>query len=158
MPCEYDSQEAPIFEIIDPTHIDGLANLFCVLKNNGDDLFFHPHPLTHEEAKKKAEYLGNDLYFVMKYRGDVVGYGMLRGWDEGYPLPSLGIAVHPSARNQGFARQFIQFLHQQARERGASKVRLTVDQSNEKAIRLYKKEGYIFGRVNALHLEGFVTV
>jgi len=46
---------------------------------------------------------------------------MLRGWDEGYETPSLGIAVHPDARGLGLARTFMGFLHAAASFQGAAR-------------------------------------
>ena len=46
-------------------------------------------------AKKIATYEGDDLYFLQIKDNEIAGYAMLRGWDEGYTIPSLGIALHP---------------------------------------------------------------
>jgi ribosomal protein S18 acetylase RimI-like enzyme len=67
---------------------------------------------------------------------------MLRGWDEGYEVPSLGIALHPHAQGQGLAHLFMDFLHVAARRRGAKKIRLRVYRDNKSAITLYRSLGY----------------
>jgi ribosomal protein S18 acetylase RimI-like enzyme len=69
---------------------------------------------------------------------------MLRGWDEGYQIPSLGLAIHPSVRGQGLGKMLMGFLHLQAFRRGAEKVRLRVNSTNDKALKLYKGLGYVF--------------
>jgi ribosomal protein S18 acetylase RimI-like enzyme len=69
---------------------------------------------------------------------------MLRGWDEGYEVPSLGIAVLASARGTGLGRTFMQFLHSAARLQGAPRVRLKVYPENAAAWRLYESLGYCF--------------
>ncbi len=121
-----------------------LAKFFKDLDDAGDYLYFHPHPLTATEADRKCEYVGNDLYYVFAEGRTVLAYAMLRGWDEGFSVPSLGIVVHPSVRGIGLGRVFMHFLHIAARRKGATKVRLKVHQSNTYAIRLYTSLGYEF--------------
>jgi ribosomal protein S18 acetylase RimI-like enzyme len=41
----------------------------------------------------------------------IVGYGMLRGWDEGYSVPSLGILVRAEACGQGIGKLLMEHLH-----------------------------------------------
>jgi ribosomal protein S18 acetylase RimI-like enzyme len=69
---------------------------------------------------------------------------MLRGWDESYTIPSLGIAVDPQCRGQGIGRRLITHLHVIAAARGADTVRLKVDRSNTTAMALYQAFGYEF--------------
>jgi ribosomal protein S18 acetylase RimI-like enzyme len=119
-----------------------------------DNHYFHPHPFTYENALKIANYDGNDLYFLQTMDKVIVGYGMLRGWDEGFQVPSLGIIIHPTYRNQGFGKKFIEFLHNQARIKGSAKIRLKVYRDNTRALRLYKSLGYSF-KNNSNQLIGY---
>ncbi len=120
----------------------GLIALFDELAGRGDDHWFHPHPLTAGEAARVCAYQGRDLYYAAAAGESVLAYGMLRGWDEGYAVPSLGIAVHPAARGHGLARAFMGFLHAAASLRGAERVRLKVYPDNAPARRLYERLGY----------------
>jgi [ribosomal protein S18]-alanine N-acetyltransferase len=126
-----------------PQHEAGLARLFEALTAQGDDRYFHPHPFTPEEARRLCRAQGHDLYYVA-VADDVLAYGMLRGWDAGYEVPSLGIAVHPRARGTGLARAFMQFLHAASAVRKAPRVRLKVYPQNAPARRLYESLGYRF--------------
>lgn len=132
------------FRIVDRTIEQSLVTFFRDLKTAGDDKYFHPHPLSDVEAKKRTKYSGKDLYYVLFENNEILGYGMLRGWDEGYDVPSLGIVIHPSIRGFGFGKLFVHFLHLVARQKGASKVRLKVYPDNASALSLYKKLGYTF--------------
>lgn len=105
---------------------------------------FSPHPSDEKTISQLARYKGRDLYYLLVEAENILGYGLLRGWDEGYQIPSLGIAIHPSARGAGLGEILMSFLHVLASRRGASKVRLRVLKTNEKAIRLYKSFGYVF--------------
>ena len=146
------------FRVVDKTLEQPLAEFFRALKKAGDDKHFHPHPLTKEEATNRARYSGKDLYYVLVEGDKVLGYGMLQGWDEGYAVPSLGIAIHPLARGMGLGKLFMHFLHTAARRRGISKVRLKVYPDNTTAVTLYKGLGYTFQAEEAGQLVGFVDL
>src|SRR5829696_4566103 len=103
-----------------------LGAFFADLRASGDDALFHPHALSDDHARVIAQHAGEDLYYVATEGDAVLGYGMLRGWDEGYAVPSLGIALGSTARGTGLARPFMHFLHAAARRRGAERVRLKV--------------------------------
>ncbi len=89
---------------------------------------------------------------------EVLGYGMLRGWDDGWKIPSLGIALDPRIRGNGTGEMLMHFLHAAARRRGATKVRLKVYPDNRTAIALYKKLGYVFATEEAGQLVGYITL
>lgn len=122
----------------------GLELFLQALSDNGDAIFFSPHPTDRETISQLARYNGRDLYYLLVEEEKVLGYGLLRGWDEGYQIPSLGIAIHPSARGYGLGRILMNFLHVVAFRRGANKVRLRVLKDNNMAIGLYKGFGYVF--------------
>lgn len=135
-----------------------LVTFFHALREAGDETFFHPHPLTDAEAALRAGYDGHDLYYVMIEAGQILGYGFLRGWDEGYEVPSLGIVIHPAVRGRGFGRSFMHMLHDEARAHGASRVRLTVHLGNVTARRLYEDLGYVLETAGDDHLVGLVEL
>ena len=109
-------------------------------------------------ARHIAQYKGEDLYYVLVDELNILGYGMLRGWDEGYEIPSLGLFIHPNHRKCGLGNLLINFLHSAARHRGASKVRLTVNQENRAAMELYKKVGYSFSEEYEGRKVGFLNL
>lgn len=135
-----------------------LAEFFRALVEAGDAAEFHPHPLTVEEAARRCEYSGKDLYYVLVDGRLVLGYGMLRGWDEGFEIPSLGIAVHPAERGKGLGLLLMHFLHAAARLRGARTVRLKVYSQNVRAVRMYESLGYEFRGTEAGQLVGFLDL
>ena len=124
-----------------------LADLFAALAEAGDEGYFHTHPLTREAAAQIVGYQGKDVYVVAVAGDELAGYGMLRGWDEGYEVPSLGLAVAPEQRGIGVGAWLTGALHDIARTRGADRVRLTVSDDNEPARRLYERLGYEFSHL-----------
>lgn len=143
---------------VDQTLAPSLGNFFRALREAGDDVFFFPHPLDKSESQKIADYQGKDVYLVLIRGGLVLGYGMLRGWDEGYAIPSLGIAVHPSHRGAGLGELLMRHLHVEAWMRGATTIRLKVAPSNRKAVHLYQKLGYQFPGTEKGQLIGFLDL
>jgi ribosomal-protein-alanine N-acetyltransferase len=135
---------APVCRVLVAEHASPMALFFDRLQKTGIEKFFHPHPLTAEEAVALANYSGRDFYCVMLQADAIIGYGMLRGWDEGYAIPSLGIAIDPLLQGRGYSHLLMDFLHTAARGRGATQVRLKVDPQNHRAIKLYRSLGYEF--------------
>jgi len=128
--------------LLRPGHGHALARFFADLAALGDDAFFHPHPGDVATLRGIADSSGKDLYVVF-LEGDVVrAYGLLRGWNEGYAVPSLGIAVHPDARATGLGWLMMEYLETMARHRGAPAIRLRVHKDNARAIAMYDRRGY----------------
>jgi [ribosomal protein S18]-alanine N-acetyltransferase len=141
------------------SHADALARFFELLTDRGIDKFFHPHPLTDEVARERAYYTGKDSYFAILASEEVLGYGMLRGWDDGYQIPSLGIVIHPDCQGQGLGRLLMSFLQVVAIRNGAKKIRLRVSVENHAAIRLYRALGYEFvSQKDGENLVGFLAL
>ena len=97
-----------------------------------------------EQAQKIADYQGRDLYLGLFENDVLIGYGMLRGWDANYKIPSLGIYLAPVARGRGLSKKLMTELHNAARAQNAPSVRLKVYPHNITAVNLYKSMGYFF--------------
>src|SRR5580765_7609411 len=148
----------PECQALRPEHAVGLASLFEKLRAREMEKFFHPHPLTKDEAAKRANYAGRDFYCVCLCGKSVVGYGMLRGWDESYETPSLGVAVDPEMQGGGYGRLLMEFLHKIARQRGANRIRLKVHPDNGRAVGLYRSLGYVFSGDDGGQIIGFLEL
>jgi ribosomal-protein-alanine N-acetyltransferase len=136
-----------------------LIAFFCAITEVNDADFFHPHPFDAESIERILRNTRSDLYYVLVDGTEVMGYGMLRGWDEGYEIPSLGIAIHPRVRSNGLGRAFMHFLGAAAKCRGARSVRLRVKVENDRAIRLYESLGYEFrSEEDGGYLVGFLDL
>ena len=146
------------FRWLRPDLVGALTECFRAFAEGSDHAFFHPHPMTEEVATRICAYHGRDLYYVACAAGRVLAYGILRGWDEGFDIPSLGIAIHPEARGRGLARPFMAFLHAAAKARGATKIRLTVYNDNQRAVELYRRLGYVFEPKNERELIGVMPL
>jgi len=135
-----------------------LLSFLRKIKKTGDDNFFHPHPFTEEQIDKIINCCGKDLYYVMVDGETIIGYAMLRGWEEGYEIPSLAITIDKSFRGSGFGKLFMSFLHSAAKRKGAKKIRLKVYKDNINADSFYRNIGYFFESEEEGQLVGFKCV
>lgn len=115
---------------------------------------FSPHEFTDRQAEQLCRYQGTDQYFVAVHDGRILAYGMLRGWDEGHEIPSLGICVDPRYRRVGLGDLMMAHLVCVARMKGAPSVRLKVKRDNARAIALYRKVGFTLAPLDGEYLKG----
>ena len=133
-----------------PTLLPMVSEFFQTIESG----MFHPHGFSYDDAKKLCNYTGNDLFYVVKTDGEIFAYGLLRGWDDGFDVPCLGIYVGEKHRGKGIARMFMTFLHNAAKIHGANGVMLKVYKNNQKAISLYKSFGYILEEYDTAQFVG----
>lgn len=138
--------------------IGNVAGLFATIAADPAAVRFHPHPFGSTDAIRVCAYPGQDIYAGAFLDGTLVGYGMLRGWDEGFAVPTLGIYLAPSARGSGLARRFMDVLHGMALDRGASRVMLKVYPDNQAALALYRRIGYVFDGESTGQLTGHIDL
>lgn len=103
---------------------------------------FHPFPLNAETAQRIACTEHLDRYFLAVCDGEAVGLMMLRGWDEGYQVPSFGVLVDHRHQGAGLGRQMTEFAVAEARRLGCQRLRLSVYASNRPALSLYLSIGF----------------
>ncbi len=103
---------------------------------------FHPFPLDAETAHRLCAAPRRDRYFAAWDYDAVVGLGMLRGWDEGFAIPSFGIVVDHRHHGRGLGRALTTHALHLARELQAPRVRLTVYADNQRAVSLYEKSSF----------------
>jgi GNAT superfamily N-acetyltransferase len=152
--------QEPVLEIVclRPELKEPLAELFAEIQQNGETAFFHPHPFTAAEAERLCNYIGKDQYYVLLCGECILGYGMLRGWDEGYAIPSLGVFVRAEVRGRGLGKLMVQHLHAAARLREAERIRIKVYQNNHGARQVYERQGYVFEDKEGEQLIGFCNL
>jgi ribosomal protein S18 acetylase RimI-like enzyme len=128
---------------------DSLIDFFGDIKDFGDyNKYYHPFELTADVADDQCNRRDSDLIYIVAIGRRIIAHGMLRGWEEGYKVPSLGIIVHPSYTGQGIGSMFMRFLHLAAWFKGAKAVRLSVYKANTPAVNMYRKFGYEFSDKN----------
>ena len=104
--------------------------------------YFHPFPLNSQTAREIACTTHLDRYYIADWNGQIAGFGMLRGWDEGYQIPSLGLFVAKKQQGIGLGKQIVEFCLREAKKLGCRSVRLSVYESNVSAVSLYRSLGF----------------
>lgn len=156
-----DTQPAVTVRLLTPADAAALGELLAAAHDHPPTAeLFHPHPLTREFAAELCGRLNTikDRYFALFVGTRIAGYAMLRGWDEGYKVPSFGVCVHPQLQNAGVGHLLTTFGIEESRRAGAEKVRLTVYKRNERAAHLYAKYGFVFSEKDADSLVGVLDL
>jgi len=104
--------------------------------------YFHPFPLDGETACRIACTDHQDRYYVAVWNKQIIGLCMLRGWDEGYNIPSFGILTDCDHRIPRLSRRLTEFAVSEAKKLGCRSIRLSVYESNSKAMRLFTSIGF----------------
>lgn len=153
-------QSEPVLRPITPADAVFLGEFFERLGADPASEHFHPHPLTAEYAAQLAgDTTRQDEYLVAVGDGEIVGYAMLRGWDEGYATPAFGVAVDAAHRGEGLGRALLEYALVRASERGAADVMLKVHPDNVGAKHLYESVGFTFEELaeDGVQLKGMLS-
>lgn len=137
-------------------HDELLAGFFSKIDTHRYVDDFSPHPFDRDNAVRVCSYKGDDLYFgLLRNRVEMIGYFMLRGWDEGYEIPAIGLCVLDAYQGIGLGRLIMNHLEAHAQLNGASKVMLKVTKQNKTAINLYESQGFDFTEHDDKYLIGY---
>ena len=94
-----------------------------------------------QSTKAISEQIKNGYsYYLLKTDSDYVGYTGICPKEDELFLSKLYIGE--SRRGKGFGKNVIEFLQELAREKGLSKITLTVNKNNTDAIRAYEQFGF----------------
>ena len=104
---------------------------------------FSPFRLDEATARQIAMEPRLDLYFAAFLEEVIVGLSLLRGWDEGFEIPSFGMLIDERLRGKRVGRRLMEWTMEEARRRGCSQVRLSVNASNRAGMHLYESMGFI---------------
>jgi ribosomal protein S18 acetylase RimI-like enzyme len=129
-------------EPVQARHVQALVELFERNRVPAVRDSFDPFPLTADEAERIALQPRRDAYFVASLQGGLVAMSMLRGFDEGFEVPSFGIFVDHRHHGQGIGRRLTAWTVGEARRRRYPSVRLSVYASNAGALHLYRSLGF----------------
>ena len=139
-----------------PEHIEIFIEF---IENNKTDLnFFLPHKMDCDTIHNILTNNKSDQYKIIIHNDKIIGYGLLRGWDEGYDIPSLGIMVDKNYRGIGVSKLLMLYLEVTAKILGSKKMRIVVHKNNNIAYNLYNKLKYDFSPYGDDHLISFKTI
>jgi [ribosomal protein S18]-alanine N-acetyltransferase len=123
-------------------------NLPAVVRN------FNPFPLSSNTAQTLLAATHLDRFYGA-FDGDrMAAFAMLRGWDEGYQVPSFGLLVDRDRQGRGIGRRMLEWTIAQAFALGCERIRLSVYASNLAAIHLYTAAGFAEIRREPVRVDG----
>lgn len=130
------------FRLIQASDRERLAAFFTRNQVNAVLETFTAFPLTSETAEMICGQEHKDRYYLYENDGQLLAFSMLRGWDEGYAIPSFGIFVDHNMHGKGVGSLVLERTIDEARKLGCTKVRLSVFASNPAAFHIYQKAGF----------------
>jgi ribosomal-protein-alanine N-acetyltransferase len=140
------TSSAPLPELaiepVEARHAQALVELFEDTRVPLVSDSFDPFPLTADEAGRIALEPRRDAYFVASLQGGLVAMSMLRGFDEGFEVPSFGIFVDHGHHGEGIGHRLTAWTVDEAHRRGYPAVRLSVYASNAGALHIYRSLGF----------------
>ncbi len=95
-----------------------------------------------KQQKKYVAAAPKSRYYAAFLGGAAVGLAMLRGWEEGYEVPSFGMFIDHRYHGRGIGRRLIELAIYEAARLGCAMVRLTVYESNSRGHGLYASLGF----------------
>ncbi len=130
------------FKQIDCTDVELLSRFF--VENNVPKItsMFTAFPLTREIAHWIACEPHQDRFYIALQNGEITGFSMLRGWDEGFSVPSFGIFIDHRKHGFGIGKELLDHTIEAAQKIGCKKIRLSVYASNQIAYKIYENRGF----------------
>ncbi|HRR06157.1 MAG TPA: GNAT family N-acetyltransferase [Victivallales bacterium] len=104
--------------------------------------FFNPFEFDKENLISLVLSSKLDYYFLMIYNHKIVGFFMIRGFDEGFDIPSYGVWIHPDYNNKGLAKLSLSYTISLLKLKSKNKVMLKVHPSNLAAKKIYESSGF----------------
>ncbi|HWY52685.1 MAG TPA: GNAT family N-acetyltransferase [Chthoniobacterales bacterium] len=108
--------------------------------------FFHPFPFDEKSITQVLERAGEDQFFglfvTQGNRNELVGFSMLRGFNEGYTIPMYGVFVSEKHAGLGLARCSLQHAETFCRLNKIPELKLKVHPNNARAKALYEACGF----------------
>jgi RimJ/RimL family protein N-acetyltransferase len=122
---------------------DGAA-LSTMLLSNSPAYQAYFIPFSFEEAAITAMLTRavKDRYWGMWVGSDLAAFFMLRGFDEGYAMPSYGVAVAEPHSGKGLLKLSLQFALTWCKVNGVARMMLKVHPDNIIARRIYERFGF----------------
>ena len=104
--------------------------------------YFTPFPFDRRTLESRLVAARLDVYMGFFVGSDLVGFFMLRGWDEGYDVPAYGVAIDGTYSGLGFGASSIELAKTICRLRKAGRLMLKVHPENVVARNTYEAAGF----------------
>lgn len=104
--------------------------------------FFTPFDFQHASIVSLLAGQGKDIFMGMYWDDRLIGFFMLRGWNNGYEIPSYGVLVDEKYSGYGLTRLSLKLAKSICRLRHAPQIMLKVNPGNKVAKRLFEEAAF----------------
>lgn len=104
--------------------------------------YFIPFVMKSDDLKSMLEKIEKDLFINVMVNKKIAGFFMLRGFDQGYEVPSYGVWISSEYANKGLAKLTLQYSLSICRLTGVNSIMLKVHPENKVALKMYKSFGF----------------
>jgi RimJ/RimL family protein N-acetyltransferase len=120
------------------------SNLSKMLNAAGKEYsrYFIPFGFDQSSIENILIKADKDQYYGIYVSDQLAGFYMLRGFDQGYEIPSYGVWVAPKYSGLGLASLTMQHAVSLCRINGIKKLMLKVHPENTVAKTIYEKNGF----------------
>ena len=104
--------------------------------------YFVPFSFEEDSIKKIISDAVNDKYFGIFINDDLAGFYMLRGFDQGYEVPSYGVWISDKFSGLGLSKLTLQHAITFCKLNDLKKIMLKVHPENTIAKNIYENSGF----------------
>lgn len=104
--------------------------------------FFHPFGYDENSVAGALAGQGQDVFTGLFWNGQIVGFFMLRGWNEGYEVPAFGILIDEQYRGCGLEMAALDTAKVICRLRKVPRLMIKMHPDNISAKGVARKTGF----------------
>lgn len=116
---------------------------FLLIQDKEYIKFFTPFSFDVETISSILSKKNKDGYFGIIWKDRVIGLFLLRGWDDGYQIPSYGVVIDQMYNNRGLGQLTMEFSKAYCRLCACHQIMLKVHPQNKVAQHIYEKNGFV---------------
>ena len=125
-------------------HSEQASTLSALILNTPKDhtKYFTPFSFEEDSIKKNINNAVNDKYFGIFINDELVGFYILRGFDEGFEVPSYGVWISDKFSGLGLSKLTLQHAITFCKINNIKKIMLKVHPENIIAKSIYETFGF----------------
>lgn len=134
-----------------PLHVGDASDLSSLLLAQSPAYlrFFTPFDFNHASIVSLLAGQGADIFMGMYWDDSLVGFFMLRGWKDGYEIPSYGVLIDERYSGYGLTRLSLKLAKSICKLRHVPRIMLKVNPDNKIAKRLFEEAAFAQTGVDA---------
>jgi RimJ/RimL family protein N-acetyltransferase len=131
-------------QLVNIAHLCNIFNQSVIEYNQ----YFIPFQFEYKVFKQILLQKKRDLYFGIFFNNVIIGFYMLRGFDEGFAIPSYGVWISKDFSTNGLAKLTMYHALCICKLLKVKEIMLKVHPENVIAKRIYENFGFTFSHVD----------